>query len=407
MKSLPSFRSLFALSLMIFFISDIQGGIGPLLAIYLRSNLGWDTSQVGIALAMAGIVGALFQIPSGIIVDMVRYKRFLIASACGCIIIGCYIILSQSALYPILAAQSLVGIASSLIPPSIAAITLGLVGREVFPKRVTVNESIIHAGTVFAIITIGLLAQLYGHPWIVYGTIIFSILALAPLFFINPSEINHAVARELPTPLESENKVPAKPVSFLQLAKFSPLWIFFSAVIIFHLANAAQLPLVGQELAKINPDNDSAFMASCIVVAQIVMVFVAYSLGFLIKKIGRKPIFLFAFSIIFLRAVLFSITENSYHLLIIQLLDGVSAGIFGVIAVVIVSDLAVGTGRFNFLIGVLGLCIGIGSSASNLVAGYITKIYGFPVGFISLGCVAMIGLLAYTFLLPETKRLKA
>ncbi|AUH71105.1 hypothetical protein CAB17_02790 [Legionella sainthelensi] len=32
------------------------------------------------------------------------------------------------------------------------------------------------------------------------------------------------------------------------------------------------------------------------------------------------------------------------------------------VAVVIVSDLAAGTGRFNFLVGVLGLCVGVGSS---------------------------------------------
>ena len=78
MKNLPSFQSLFALSAMIFFISDIQGGIGPILAIYLRSRLGWDTSQVGFALAVTGIIGAIFQMPSGLVVDAVRYKRLLI-----------------------------------------------------------------------------------------------------------------------------------------------------------------------------------------------------------------------------------------------------------------------------------------------------------------------------------------
>lgn len=154
MKKTLSNRSLFALSLMIFFIADIQGGIGPILSIYLRSNLGWDTSQVGMALATTGIVGALFQLPSGIIVDSIRFKRSLIAFACICIIFSCAILLSQTSLYPIIAAQSLVGLASSLIPPSIAAISLGLVGKDLFPKRVSTNESIVHAGTVIAIIII-------------------------------------------------------------------------------------------------------------------------------------------------------------------------------------------------------------------------------------------------------------
>ncbi|WP_298623937.1 MFS transporter [uncultured Legionella sp.] len=395
-NSLLSSRSLLALSLMIFFIADIQGGIGPILSIYLRSNLGWDTSQVGMALATTGIVGALFQIPSGIIVDAIRFKRTLIAFACICIIVSCAILLSQTSLYLIIAAQSLLGLASSLIPPSIAAISLGLVGKDLFPNRVSINESIVHAGTVIAILIIGLLSQLYGHSWIIYGTIMFSIFALIPIPFINANEINYSVARELPLIQNGRDETQA-PVSFLQLAK--SMLIFFSAVIVFHFANAAQLPLVGQELAKINPDNDSIFMA------QIVMVVVAFSLGLIINKIGRKPIFLFAFLFLILRSLLCSITENSFYLLLIQLLDGISAGIFGVVAVVIVSDLASGTGRFNFLLGVLGLCVGIGSSLSNIIAGFITKTYGFQVGFISLSVMATVGLFTFTFTLQETKAL--
>lgn len=355
------------------------------------------------ALATTGIVGALFQLPSGIIVDAIRFKRSLIAFACICIIFSCAILLSQTSLYPIIAAQSLVGLASSLIPPSIAAISLGLVGKDLFPKRVSTNESIVHAGTVIAIIIIGLSAQLYGHSWIIYGTLLFSILALIPIPFINASEINYSVARELPLIQNGTDETRVTPVSFLDLAKSKSILIFLSAVIVFHFANAAQLPLVGQELAKINPDNDSIFMAGCIVLAQFVMIVVAFSLGFIINKIGRKRIFLFAFIFLILRALLFSITENSYYLLIIQLLDGISAGIFGVVAVVMVSDLATGTGRFNFLLGALGLCVGIGSSLSNIIAGFITKAYGFHLGFISLAFMATIGLFTYAFALQETK----
>jgi MFS family permease len=308
-----------------------------------------------------------------------------------------------SSVCPIIGAQSLIGIATSLIPPSIAAVTLGIVGRQAFPKRVTINETFVHAGTVFTILTIGVLAQFFGHSWIVYGTMIFSALSLIPLCFINPHEINHSVARELPNEL-NDNSLQTKPISFLVLVKMSPLWIFFSSVIIFHFANAAQLPLVGQELAAFDPHKDSIYMASCIVIAQMMMVIVAYSLGFVINNIGRKPIYLFAFIILILRAALFSVIENSNLLLVIQLLDGMSAGIFGVLAVVMVSDLAVGTGRFNFLIGVLWLCLGIGSAMSNIIAGYITKIYGFQMGFIFLACAAAVGFIIYMFLLPETRR---
>ncbi|AUH71106.1 hypothetical protein [Legionella sainthelensi] len=106
---------------------------------------------------------------------------------------------------------------------SLTAVTLGLVGRTYFPIRVTVNESLTHAGTVFTIVVIGIVAQLYGHSWIVYGTIVFSFMALIPLLFINSNEIDHSIARELPT-VESD----ARPVGFLQLTKSKPIVIFFS-----------------------------------------------------------------------------------------------------------------------------------------------------------------------------------
>ncbi len=52
--------------------------------------------------------------------------------------------------------------------------------------------------------------------------------------------------------------------------------IFAAAVIAFHFANAAMLPLVGQLLALRNKDVGTALMAVCMVAAQVVMVPVAY-----------------------------------------------------------------------------------------------------------------------------------
>ncbi|PJE15609.1 MFS transporter [Legionella sp.] len=392
-----SSQSLFALSLMIFLISDVQGGIGPFLSIYLSSSLGWDTSQVGIAIATIGLGGLFFQMPSGLVVDIVRPKRLIIAISCFLIFLGCYLIVNQKNLSIVILAQILISIAFSLIPPSIAAITLGIVGRKKFPKRVSINESLIHLGTVFTILTISVVAHIYGHAWIIYATMLFAGLALIPLYFINPGKINYSAARELPSD--------AHPISFIRLFRSKNLWIFFSAVIIFHFSNAAQVILVGQELAKISPDKDTFYMGLCIILGQLVMVFVAYSLGFFINQINRKPIFLFAFIFLIIRSALFIFIKNPIYLVLIQLIDGISAGIFGVVATIMVSDLAANTGRFNFLLGTLGMCVGLGSSMSNLLGGFLAKSYGFSIGFFSLCLIAFLGFNIYLFLLKETKNL--
>ena len=111
------------------------------------------------------------------------------------------------------------------------------------------------------------------------------------------------------------------------------------------------------------------------------------------NSFGRKPIFLIAFLILPIRAILYTLTTNPILLLGIQLLDGIGAGIFGVIAVVIVSDLTKGTGRFNFFQGLVALCTGVGAALSNLIAGSIVKSWGYNTGFLSLSLLSVVGLL--------------
>ena len=72
----------------------------------------------------------------------------------------------------------------------------------------------------------------------------------------------------------------------------------------------------------------------------------------------------------------------------IQLLDGVAAGIFGVISVLIASDLMRGTGRFNLAQGLTALSVGIGATLSNATAGYIVQWFGYPAGFLYLAAIA-------------------
>jgi MFS family permease len=71
---------------------------------------------------------------------------------------------------------------------------------------------------------------------------------------------------------------------------------------------------------------------------------------------GRKPLFLAGFLILPLRGVLYTLSDNSYWLVAVQLLDGVGAGIYGAIFPIVVADLMRGTGRFNAAQGMIATC---------------------------------------------------
>jgi MFS family permease len=399
-KKQPSSSSIFGLNWMIFFMSDVRPGIGPFLSIFLKSYLNWSSDLIGIALGTMDLTASISQIPSGLVVDSFKFKRFLIFFACSAISIGCLFIFNFHQLIMVIFAQSMIGIAAAIIPPAIAAITLGLVGRQQFPKRVSINETWGHAGNVITAATVGILGYLLGLQWILYMVIVFAAASIFFLLFIKPREINHAIARELSENIDSNHKTPLSISKFL---KESYLLVFCFSVFLFHFANAAQLPLIGQLLSLKNPAISSLFMGGCIILGQMVMIAVAYYTGFLMNVMGRKPIFLIGLSILPIRAILYTLTDNPLFLLSVQLLDGIGAGIFGVIGVVIISDLAKGTGRFNFSLGLMALSQGVGASLSNIMSGYVINNFGFNIGFITLACIAIVGLCFYGIFMPETK----
>ncbi len=103
------------------------------------------------------------------------------------------------------------------------------------------------------------------------------------------------------------------------------------------------------------------------------------------------------------RGLLYTLTVNPYLLVGIQLLDGIRAGIFGVVSVLVVADLTRGTGRFNFTQGGLATATGIGAALSNVMTGFVVKEAGFNAGFLTLAAIARARLLFFAAAMPETR----
>ena len=156
-----------------------------------------------------------------------------------------------------------------------------------------------------------------------------------------------------------------QPSGFAALLRNRRLLIFAAAMVAFHLANAAMLPLVGQVLALQNKDVGTALMSACVVAAQLVMVPVAYLAGAKADSWGRKRIFLIGFAFLTARGFLYTLSDNPYWLVGVQILDGVGAGIFGALFPLVVQDLTHGTGRFNVSLGALTSVWGVGAALSR------------------------------------------
>jgi MFS family permease len=173
-------------------------------------------------------------------------------------------------------------------------------------------------------------------------------------------------------------------------------------IVLFQFANASMLPLVGERLAYRNGTGASFVISALIILPQIVVAISAPSVGQLAQSWGRRPLLLIGFGALAVRALLFAVTVDPPLLICIQLLDGVSGSVLGVLTALIIADLTNGTGRFNLAQGFVGMLPGVGAVLSTTFFGLIVGNFGSAIGFLSIAAAALITVFLAWLLMPET-----
>jgi len=387
-----------ALDALNFFLADVREGIGPFLAVYLAATLHWNPAQIGLTLALGGFAGVLAQTPMGALVDQIRQKRLLIVSASAVIGLGSLATVLIGTKPVIFGSQIAMQIAAAIFPPAVAAITLGLVGYREMDRRTGRNGTFDHAGNVAGALLAGWLSTVLGAGAIFYFAVAMSVVNCCAALAIRENDIDHELARG------AVNGDSPRIASVGALLRDRNLAVFVVAVVLFHFANAAMLPLLGQYLAagKMRPATAGLDMAACIIIAQLVMTPVALLAGKLAHTWGRKPVFLIGFLALPIRGVLYTVNRDPRWLLAVQALDGIGAGIFGVVSVIVIADLTRGTGRFNLAQGAIATATGIGAALSNALTGVLAKNFGYNAGFLFLAAVAVAAFLFFALAMPET-----
>ena len=400
-QSPPQHISLRALDWLNFFMADVNTGIGPFLAIYLIATRHWNPASVGMVVAAQGISSVMAQGPAGWLVDWSQHKKRLIMSAAAIVALGCVGIVAAANEPAEILTQILIGVAAALFPPTIAAISLGIVGKEKLSRRIGRNETFNHAGNVTFALMAGAAGTWLGQQWIFYTSALVAAGTILSAHCIRSSDIDNQAARAANE--EPADGHTAAAVTFRELLRNRSLWVFTTSVLLFHFANAAMLPLVGELLSKGKDGKSSMYMSACIIAAQFVMIPIAFLTGKLADPWGRKPLFMIGFGVLALRGLLYTFSAAPVYLLAVQSLDGVGAAIFGVLWVIIISDLAKGTGRFNLLQGVIQSALGVGAFLSNFIAGFVVKSFGFNTAFLCLAVIACSGMLFFALFMPETR----
>jgi MFS family permease len=377
-----------------FFLADVQAGVGPFVAAYLAS-LGWQAGAVGRALTFGGIVTVLVQTPAGWIVDRASQKRAILIAGSTLLAIGSLLFAHSGKAGFVYTAQGLIGFAGPFLGPTIAAITLGVVGSKLFDLQFGRNQGFNAAGNLFSAAAMAATARFLGTRAIFYAVVILLVPTIASVLSIHPGTIDNDLARGGSEKSET---------SFASLAKNRELVAFLCCAFLFHFANAAMLPELGELLAHGSPRAAAPFMGACVAITQVVVLLTAAFFGRFANQRGRKGLLLFGFGILPIRAVLYTLFHAVPALLAVQILDGVANSIFGVVSILIIADWTRGTGRFNLAQGALATAVGLGAALSNTFGGMLMEKAGYRISFLALGAVACLATLLLFIAVPETRQ---
>ena len=380
-----------------FFIADVQTGFGTFVAFYLAVS-GWSQGQIGVALSAASIAGMISQIPGGAIADAITWKRGL--AAIGILITGAAALLLGMAPNFILVffAQILQGLTAGIITPAIGAISLGLVGRSAIALRAGRNYRYAAAGHALTAALMGAAGTYLWNGAIFFAAAALCIPALIALGFIRGDEIDYARARNA---TRSKDRVAAGRV--VDLIKNHKLVLFTAATLLFQLADASILPVMGENLVAAKYDRAAIWMSGLIIVPQVVVALLAPWVGFHSEKRGRRPLLLIGFGLEPIRAVLLAFT-SAYPLLVVgQIMSGITGAVIGVLTILVIADLTAGTGRFNLVVGAVGTMSGVAASLSTSATGFLFQAFGPRIGYLPLAAIAAAATVLIWLFVSETK----
>jgi len=380
----------------VFFLADVQTGFGPFIAVYLTTQK-WTQVEIGLILSVSGLVALLGQVPGGALVDWARSERMVAGLAVATIGIAALAYAVWPVFPVVLMAAVLQAGASCVLGPIIAAISLGLVGQLAISQRLGRNARFASIGSALAAAGMGACGYFLSSRSVFFVTVLLTVPAILALTYIRADEINPELAHGAAA---SENH--AITTSILALPRNRRLLEFALVLLMFQLANAAVLPLLGSVVTMQSSTAAPALIAACMVIPQIVVAALSPWVGLNAQIWGRRPLLLIGIGALVVRSLLFAFVRDPHLLVFIQILDGITASVFGVLIPLVIVDVTFGSGHFNMAQGVVGTATGIGASLSMLFAGYMSDQFGYNLAFLALSAVAMTAFCLVACAMPET-----
>lgn len=378
-------RTLFALAALNFFLADARDGLGPFLDAFLATH-GWSPMTLGVIATVGGLIGLIATPLCGALVDGTAYKRALIAGPVVLVTAAALVTLLVPSVAIVWIGQIGAAVVGAVIGPALAGLTLGLVGEKLFSRQISRNEFWNHGGNFASLFAVFVLVSMFGQPGVIGLMVATAFGTLAAIAMVDPRRINHRVARGL-----AHDDGKPGPSGYKVLVETSGLVLLAAILLIFHFGNAPMSRLIAQQFSV---ELGTPFRTTAIItgVSQLAMVFVAAATPFLIRRFGLSAVFIAALLALPVRGLLAGSFSDFWVIYPVQALDGIGAGLLGIVTPVAAERLLSGTGRFNVGFAAVMTVQGIGASLSNVVAGWLVVKGGYGLSHYAGGGVAFIAL---------------
>jgi MFS family permease len=268
-----------------FFLADIQTGFGPFVAIYLTANH-WTQFDIGLVLTTGGLVALAAQMPGGALVDAMRSAK-LVATLAVVAICASALALALWPVFPVvMGGRILHAVASCVLGPVIVALSLGLAGHSALGQRLGRNARFSSIGNGIAAAVMGACGYFISNQAVFFATALLAAPAILALARIRSRDIR-------PPQSEPETAGPGvAKASLLSVVADRRLIIFAGCVLIFQLANAAMLPIMGSLLTARSAEWAAGLIGACIVVPQLVVAGIAPWVGAAAHRFARRRLHL-------------------------------------------------------------------------------------------------------------------
>ncbi len=354
---------------------------------------GWTSGLIGTALSIGNIAGMLITTPVGGFIDASRHKRAWVIVPGVAVVLASSVILMWQGFWAVAGSQIATSIASAAIVPAVTGITLGMVGQKGFNRQNGRNQAFNHTGNLVGAAASGLLGWKLGYFWVFALAAAFGAVTVACVLMIRPSDINDHAARG-----NKEDDSKSQPGALTVLLKHKPLLVLGLALALFHLGNAAIIPLFGMSAVSGGKANGPGFVATTVVIAQGVMVIASLVAMRVAEKRHNWLILLVSFLVLPLRGIIAFFFDGWSGIVPVEILDGIGTGLQSVAVPGMVARALYGTGRVNLGQGAVITVQGIGAAVSPALGGWVAHWIGYPPTFLVLGALGLLAAGAWVLL---------